>query len=38
VFAAIILIARRGVVGEIVHRLRPQLILPFDDEEPILEA
>jgi branched-chain amino acid transport system permease protein len=38
VFAAIILIARRGVVGEIAHRLRPQLILPFDDEEPILET
>jgi branched-chain amino acid transport system permease protein len=38
VFAAIILIARRGVVGEVVHRLRPQLILPFDDEKPILEA
>jgi branched-chain amino acid transport system permease protein len=38
VFAVIILIARRGVVGEIAHRLRPALILPFDDEEPILET
>jgi branched-chain amino acid transport system permease protein len=38
VFAAIILIARRGVVGEIVHRLTPGRVLPFDDEEPILQT
>ena len=36
VFAIIILIARRGVVGELMHRLRPSVVLPFEDEEPIL--
>jgi branched-chain amino acid transport system permease protein len=38
VFAAIVLTARRGIVGEIVHRLRPNAVLPFDDEEPVLEG
>jgi branched-chain amino acid transport system permease protein len=37
VFAIIILIARRGIVGELMHRLRPGAVLPFDDEQPILE-
>jgi branched-chain amino acid transport system permease protein len=37
VFAVVILVARRGIVGELMHRLRPNLALPFDDEEPILE-
>jgi branched-chain amino acid transport system permease protein len=38
VFAVIILIARRGIVGELMHRLRPNVVLPFDDEEPVLDA
>jgi ABC-type branched-subunit amino acid transport system permease subunit len=37
VFAIIILIARRGIVGELMHRLRPSVVLPFDDEEPVLD-
>jgi len=38
VFAIIILIARRGIVGELMHRLRPAAVLPFDDEQPILDG
>jgi branched-chain amino acid transport system permease protein len=38
VFATIILIARRGLAGELMHRLRPSAVLPFDDEEPVLQS
>jgi branched-chain amino acid transport system permease protein len=38
VFAAVILAARRGIVGELLHRLQPRIALPPLEEEVVGQA
>lgn len=35
IFAIVILVARRGIVGEVLHRLYARAVRPIDDDAPI---